>query len=83
MTPAGGRWEVNMQQVENRCYDPETIETLRVALDEAWESLPPAKQALTSRTDLAERILALAAIGERDPIRLRSGALVGFETAIS
>ena len=63
--------------IDNRCFDPETIEVLRTALDEAWSSLPPRKQALVNKTDLAERILALAAIGERDPIRLRTAALNG------
>jgi hypothetical protein len=64
-----------MLRAESRCYDPETVEMLRTALDEAWASLPAARQALISKTDLAERILALAATGERNPIRLRSAAL--------
>jgi len=50
-------------------------------LDEAWASLPPRQQTLTSKTDLAERILALASIGERDPIRLRAAALNGTSAA--
>ena len=66
-----------MPKIENRCFDPETIEVLRIALDEAWASLLPRQQALTSKTDLAERILALASVGERDPIRLRTAALNG------
>jgi hypothetical protein len=44
--------------------------------------LLPRQQALTTKTDFAERILALAAAGERDPIRLRT-ALNGTGAAAS
>ena len=66
-----------MPKIENRCFDPETIEVLRTALDEAWASLLPRQQARINKAELAERILALASVGERDPIRLRSAALNG------
>jgi hypothetical protein len=59
-------------------FDPETIQTLKTALDEAWASLVPAQQAMTPRSLLAERILKVAAGGERDPIRLRASALIGL-----
>ncbi len=51
-------------------YDPETIETLQRALDLAWDGLAPERRLHTSRLDLAERILVLAARGERDLARL-------------
>lgn len=57
-------------------YDPETIETLQRALDLAWDALSPERRLRTSRVDLAERILRLAARGERDLARLASGALI-------
>jgi hypothetical protein len=57
-------------------YDPETITLLRGVLDAAWNSLSPAQQARISKSHLAERLLRLAARGERDPARLRVRAIV-------
>jgi hypothetical protein len=59
-------------------FDPETIAVLRAALDDAWAALSPDQQAYISRSVLAERILRLAAQGERDPTRLCSRALLGI-----
>jgi hypothetical protein len=56
-------------------FDPETVALLRTTLDRAWVSLPPSRQAVTSRSILAERILKAAAQGERDPERLHALAL--------
>ena len=56
-------------------FDPDTIAILRTTLDRAWAGLPPTRQALTSQSLLAERILRAAARGERDPDRLRAHAL--------
>jgi hypothetical protein len=69
---AGG---VFMKTVNGGVSDPETIDLLRSVLDEAWSSLPPEEQAHASKSLFAERILKLAATGERDPIRLRTRAL--------
>ena len=62
---------------DHGAFDPETIALMRTALEEAWASLPPAQQAHTSQTLLAERILFAAKRGERDPMRLRASALIG------
>jgi len=62
---------------EGGAYDPETVTLLRAVLDEAWANLLPAQKARTSKSDLAERILEVAAQGERDPIRLRTHAVTG------
>jgi hypothetical protein len=62
-------------------YDPETITLLRAALDEAWANLPPEQRACTSKSRLAERILNLAAQGERDQTRLRVRAVIGIVTS--
>jgi hypothetical protein len=61
---------------EDGSYDPETITLLRSVLDAAWNSLSPAQQARISKSHLAERMLKLAASGERDPVRLRVRAIV-------
>jgi len=57
-------------------YDPETVTLLRSVLDAAWNSLSPAQQARTSKSELAHRMLKLAARGERDPARLRVRSIV-------
>ena len=64
-----------MQTAECGAFDPETIELLRNILEETWGSLRPEEQAQSSRSLIAERILKMAATGERDPIRLRTRAL--------
>ena len=57
-------------------FDLETVALLRETLDDAWACLRPQERATTSRTQLAEGILALAAEGERNPDRLLDAALM-------
>ena len=59
-------------------FDAQTIALLKVALDEAWDRLPPKLQATMLKTTLAERILKSAAEGERNSERLRDAALRDF-----
>jgi hypothetical protein len=54
--------------------DAQTIALLKVALDEAWDRLPPKLQATMLKATLA-RILKSAAEGERNRERLREAAL--------
>jgi hypothetical protein len=56
-------------------FDAQTITLMKVALDEAWNHLPPKLQATMLKTTLAERILKSAAEGERNRERLREPAL--------
>ena len=67
-----------------RCgsYDLNTIDLLKSVLEEAWAKLSPEEQACMSRSMLAERILILAARGERDPLRLRIGAVTSISHEI-
>jgi hypothetical protein len=60
---------------------PELIELMRTALDEAATILPAAKRTSAMKVRLASRILAAAARGERDPIQLRIAALMEIEDA--
>jgi hypothetical protein len=60
----------------NICYDPETIEMMRTVLDDAWAALPEWRRTTILKTELAARILAAAAAGERDPERLFVRALM-------
>jgi hypothetical protein len=56
-------------------YDPETLTLLRRALDEAWDTLLPPQRARITKSELAQRMLKFAALGERDPVRLRVRAV--------
>jgi hypothetical protein len=58
-------------------YDPETLIVLRNVLDEAWAVLPDDRKSESQKSDMAQRILKMAAEGVRDPVRLRAYALVG------
>jgi hypothetical protein len=68
--------EEKMKNTEGMRFDPETIEVLKTALEDTWASLTPHQQRVLLKTQLAERILAAAADGERDPGRLRALAMV-------
>ena len=57
-------------------FDPETLSLLRSALNDAWSCLRAEQRATISQSILAERILKLAAEGERNPARLRDAALM-------
>jgi hypothetical protein len=61
-------------------FDPDTIARLKAVLEDSWEALSPNQQAETSRAVLAERILKIAARGERDHFRLPGRTLAGFPT---
>jgi hypothetical protein len=61
--------------IKNACYDPETIQVMKAVPEESWASLQPEQQRNFVESDLAQRILAAAVDGERDPIRLREQAL--------
>ena len=65
-----------MDEKKPAYFDLETVALLRDALDDAWACLRPQERATTSRTILAEGILALAAQGERNPDRLIDAALM-------
>jgi hypothetical protein len=65
--------------LEGGSFDPEAIDLMLAALEEAWASLPPARRAFASRNGVAKRILDLAAWGERDRTRLCAFALAGVE----
>ena len=58
------------------CYDPATIELLKSALETASVSLSKSRQGTVLKTELAQRILAAARAGERDPERLVAHALM-------
>ena len=56
-------------------YDPETLNVMRTALDEAWTLLPDDRKSEIAKSAMAQRILKQAAEGVRDPVSLRTSAL--------
>lgn len=65
-----------MKPHETVWFEPETVTLLETVLDEAWTALSAEQRAHRSRTDMAVRLLKLARKGVRDPVRLRTGALI-------
>jgi hypothetical protein len=59
----------------NSAFDPETVEALCNAYDRASKSLHDAGQSDVVNEVIAQRIVALAQQGERDPDKLCAGAL--------
>ena len=57
-------------------FQPELIELMRAVLDDAAAMLPEAKRTSTMKAEIASQILACAAKGERDPIALKTAALL-------
>jgi hypothetical protein len=66
--------------VAGASFEPETIELLRQALENAAAMLPAHLRTSSVKIELAEMILKAAARGERDPVRLRSAALLAVMT---
>jgi hypothetical protein len=64
---------------EGASFDPEAIDLMQAALDDAWASVRPAQRACASLSVLASRVLDLAARGVRDHARLRAFALDGVD----
>jgi hypothetical protein len=73
---AGNEATIAMWDGVMGAYDPETLNVLRGALDQAWALLPDERKAVTFKADMADRILKRAAEGERDPVKLRVAALI-------
>src|SRR5215213_5123393 len=66
-----GFWSFDMGRLVGVRFDPETVELLRSVLDAAWDGLSANRQRTVTKSELAQRILAAAGRGERDPDRLR------------
>ena len=56
-------------------YDSDTVTLLRDILEDAWAGLTFSQRTQTPKSEIALRILRLAQRGERDPMRLRAGAI--------
>jgi hypothetical protein len=52
-------------------FQPDLIELMKLVLDDVTAMLPEAKRTSTIKAEIASKILAYAARGERDPIAMR------------
>lgn len=59
-----------------KVFQPEFIELMKSVLEEAATMLPEAKRTSAIKAEIASGILAAAARCERDPIALKSAALL-------
>ena len=57
-------------------YHPKTLILLRQVLDDAFSELPKGQQTSEMKAAWAQRILACAGSGERDPARLKAALLL-------
>ncbi|HEV3159577.1 MAG TPA: hypothetical protein VGZ89_06290 [Xanthobacteraceae bacterium] len=67
-----------MRGFHKSCFDPPTLVVLEAAFDEAWLTLKSIGNKSVKPDELARSVLRLAMEGERDPVRLRDGALEGL-----
>jgi hypothetical protein len=69
--------DVEMRKVTptGTVFQPELIELMKAVLEDATMTLSEAKRTSTMKAEIASRILACAAKGERDPTALKLAAL--------
>lgn len=65
---------------ERTLFNPDEIALLRTVLDEVAALLPAKKRTSETKALMAHRILLCAAKGERDPVRLRTAAILECKT---
>lgn len=58
------------------CFDPSVVQVLSVAFAEAWPTLQDLKISDLTNEEFAQRLIKLAAQGERDPSRMGARAIV-------
>jgi hypothetical protein len=79
-TPSNPGADRDAADINGHSHDPITLTLLRQVLDDAWNFLPETRRQAFSKLDIASRILDRAAKGERDPVRLRTAALMRVVT---
>jgi hypothetical protein len=57
-------------------FQPELIVLMKLVLNDVTAMLPEAKRTSTMKVEIASKILACAAKGERDPIAMKAAALL-------
>ena len=64
-------------------FGPAVGDIMRKAIDEAWDTLSEREKQRGARSELAIRVLATAADGERDPVRLNDAALGNYYQTVA
>ena len=72
-----------MSSDESAVYYPEELSLLGEVLDQVVQSLPPNMRTRVKRAEIARNILACAAAGERDPIKLELTALINARVTVA
>jgi hypothetical protein len=72
-----------MSTSQGAVYFPEDLAILGQARDRAVQSLPPNMRTRVKRAEIARIILACAATGERDPIKLELTALMNARVTVA
>jgi hypothetical protein len=57
-------------------YTPELIEIMKGVLDDTTATLPEAKRTSSMKAEIASHLLECAARGQRDPVALKTAALL-------
>ena len=70
--------EVVAMGVTGAVFQPELIELMKAVLDDAAAMLPEWKRTSSMKAEIATHILECAAKGERDPVALRTAALLAI-----
>ena len=63
---------------EGAVFSPDLIDLMKSVLEEITATLPEPKRTSTVKAELASKILACAARGERDPLALKTAALLAL-----
>jgi predicted subunit of tRNA(5-methylaminomethyl-2-thiouridylate) methyltransferase len=77
MLVEGGSPKEATMNAAGASFQPELIELMRAVLDDATAMLPETKRTSAIKAEIASHILACAAKGERDPIALKTAAVLG------
>ena len=76
MTEQGGSAKEATMNERGVVFQPELIELMKSVLDDATAMLPEAKRTSMMKAEIASHILAHGAKGERDPVALKTAALL-------
>jgi hypothetical protein len=57
-------------------YTPDLIEIMKGVLDDTTAALPEAKRTSSMKAEIASHLLECAARGQRDPVALKTAALL-------
>jgi hypothetical protein len=75
--------EMSMEQQIGPNFDPETVALLKRVLAEVEQTIPIDARTSAIKVRLATGILRAAREGERNPARLRSAGLRGFDPRLA